>query len=172
VYVAALLLKYRRMDHLTSIFLAILAIAVYYLYTVVYHQRYELHKGVPEPPKSFLWGHLQLIGKEMGKTKVEGNRYSHPDYALYNIYKDLPDQKGAVALDMWPMEYTMLFITSHKIAEQLSRPSKDFRYGVYKSPTMHTFDGLIGKESMLTKNVRSSLAKYTANNTGRAMEDV
>jgi hypothetical protein len=155
-----------------TIFCAIFVIAVYYLYTLFRHHRYELHKGVPEPPKSWLWGHLKLVGKEMEQTKVLGHRYTHPDYALFNIYKSLPDQKGAVALDMWPLDYTLLFITSHKIAEQLSRPTKDFRYGVYKSPTMHAFDGLIGKESMLTKNVRLPPIEITSDHGGRAVENI
>ena len=71
------------------------------------------------------------------------------------MYESLSEQKGVMALNLWPAEYNMLFITSHKVAEQLSRSSKEFRYSVDKSPTMHIFDALIGKDSILSKDVRT-----------------
>jgi hypothetical protein len=77
-----------------------------------------------------------------------------------------------MALDMWPLDYTILFVTSHKVAEQLSRSSKQFRYSSPKSPTMHQFDGLVGKGSMLMENVRIHQNLPMLTLAGRVLETV
>jgi hypothetical protein len=57
-------------------------------------------------------------------------------------------------MDLRPVNWGMVVIASHQIAEQISRSSKHFPYSVTKSPTMHNgFYKLIGNKSLLTLEV-------------------
>ena len=52
--------------------------------------------------------------------------------------------------DIRPFNYVVCFISGHDIAEQVSRPSKTFRYSVPKSPTLGELIPLIGHQSILS----------------------
>jgi hypothetical protein len=74
------------------------------------------------------------------------------DYVFTELHKAL-GSPGVLTIDMRPVSYVICIIFSHSIAEQLSRPSKLFRYSVHKSPTMHELDPAIGNSSILAAEV-------------------
>ncbi len=58
-----------------------------------------------------------------------------------------------MVFDLRPVMYVVCLVLSHDIAEQLSRPSKLFKYSVTKSPTVRTLQPTIGSHSILTQEV-------------------
>jgi hypothetical protein len=56
--------------------------------------------------------------------------------------------------DLRPVNPPMLLITSHSIAEQISRPSQQFPFSTPKSPTWTHMIPIIGHTSILGKEVR------------------
>lgn len=55
--------------------------------------------------------------------------------------------------DIRPISYAILIVSSHVVAEQISKVSKLFPTSTPKSPTIHDFTRLIGHESLLGKSV-------------------
>lgn len=56
-------------------------------------------------------------------------------------------------VDNRPIVPPMLIVASHEVAEQISRPSKDFPYSVTKSSSVDRIFDLIGPNSILLKQV-------------------
>ena len=52
----------------------------------------------------------------------------------------------------WPLTV----VSSHAVAEQITKISKSFPWSVNKSPTVFEFTRLVGHESVLTKEVKSA----------------
>ena len=55
--------------------------------------------------------------------------------------------------DLRPVNYPMVIVNSHEVAEQISRVSKQFAWSAPKSPTMNALVRVIGRESILTRQV-------------------
>jgi len=53
--------------------------------------------------------------------------------------------------DTRPAQYPVVLITSHELAEQITKASKSQQYSVAKSPTVQELGGLIGKYSLLSQ---------------------
>ncbi|EFQ96594.1 hypothetical protein PTT_00378 [Pyrenophora teres f. teres 0-1] len=111
--------------------------------------RFKRFAHIPTKLKSnFLFGHLGYITAEMRKL----GSTVHPDYALENIWK-AQGYPEFIFFDTRPLQFPLLLVTSHEIAEQISRASKTQPYSVDKSPTVQAgVGGLIGKFSLLTGN--------------------
>ncbi|KAF2672341.1 cytochrome P450 [Microthyrium microscopicum] len=133
--------------------LVLLPVLVWYLYRKLSYRRYERYKGLAMPRSpSLLFGHLEDIGKAMRAVgAMEDLDSRHPDYAFELLRKEAGND-GAVYLDMWPVEYPTVQIWSHSLAEQISKSTKLFKYSVDKSPTVHAFSDLIGKDSIFSVN--------------------
>lgn len=72
-------------------------------------------------------------------------------------------------LDFRPVQYPLLLITSHELAEQFTRASKSHPYSVTKSPTVQgEFGALVGKHSILTDHGASWKALRKQFNAGFA----
>lgn len=56
-------------------------------------------------------------------------------------------------VDNWPIVPPMVIVASHEVAEQISRPSKDFQYSAPKSRSVDRIMNLIGPNSILFKQV-------------------
>lgn len=56
-------------------------------------------------------------------------------------------------VDNRPIVPPMIIVASHEVAEQISRPSKDFPYSVTKSSSVDRISDLIGPSSILLKQV-------------------
>ncbi|EDU41848.1 cytochrome P450 52A12 [Pyrenophora tritici-repentis Pt-1C-BFP] len=108
----------------------------------------ELLKVTSVLKPNFLFGHLGHITAEIRKL----GSTVHPDYALENIWK-AHGHPEFIFFDTRPLQFPLLVVTSHEIAEQVSRASKTQPYSVDKSPTVQDgVGGLIGKYSLLSEN--------------------
>ncbi len=56
-------------------------------------------------------------------------------------------------LDLRPVNYMMLVVTNHEVAEQITKASKMFPYSVTKSPSMKALAELVGPESIIMAGV-------------------
>jgi hypothetical protein len=81
---------------------------------------------------------------------------SWPDPVFAEIAKDLGNPPF-IFLDLRPVTYPMVVVTSHEVAEQISRVSKLFPWSTPKSPTMGALVQLIGPESILLRKVGKCL---------------
>lgn len=58
-------------------------------------------------------------------------------------------------VDLWPAQVKpLLLVTSHDVAEQITRVSKAFPWSIAKSPTVFDLEELLGTHSLLLKQVR------------------
>jgi hypothetical protein len=79
----------------------------------------------------------------------------YTDYGLEQIYDEL-GQPDIFVLDIAPI-FQLLIIGSPMIAEQVSKPSSQYPYALPKSWTVTDILPLIGKQSILTSEVRIDL---------------
>lgn len=61
----------------------------------------------------------------------------------------------------------MLLITSHSIAEHISRPSQQFPFSPPKSPTWTHMIPIIGQNSILGKEVRFHVVRFVTTTNGK-----
>jgi len=72
------------------------------------------------------------------------------------IFEEMWEALGkppVMAVDLRPVGYPLLLVTSHEIAEQVSRPSKLYPLSTPKSPTWTHMAPIIGMTSILGKEV-------------------
>lgn len=55
--------------------------------------------------------------------------------------------------DLRPVQFRLCVVGSHEVAEQISRSTKSFPYGMKKSPTMDALEPLLGPYSIITQEV-------------------
>ncbi|KAH7072855.1 cytochrome P450 [Paraphoma chrysanthemicola] len=118
------------------------------------HQwRYGNFAHIPSPLKRNLFiGHLGYIGDEFKKA---GSSAIHPDYVLENIWK-AHGSPEFMFFDTRPAQYPLALITSHDIAEQISKATEMQRYSTTKSPTIQGgLYRLIGRYSLLSEEGES-----------------
>lgn len=86
--------------------------------------------------------------------------------------EDLWIEKGRpefMYLDFRPVQYPLLLVTTHELAEQLTRTTKSHPYSITKSPTIQgEFGALVGKRSILTEHGESWKALRKQFNAGFA----
>lgn len=88
-------------------------------------------------------------------SSLEHDQRTIPDYVLENVWKahGSPD---FMFFDTRPAQYPLALITSHDIAEQLSRSTKQQPYSTTKSPTIQGgLKRLIGPYSLLSEEGES-----------------
>lgn len=74
------------------------------------------------------------------------------DHTFAEIAKDLGNPP-LVLLDLRPVNYPMVLVTSHEVAEQISRVSPSQPWSAPKSPTLSGLVRLIGADSILMRQV-------------------
>ncbi|KAM7191691.1 Cytochrome P450 [Rhypophila sp. PSN 637] len=135
--------------------------------TKLRYLRFAQYAHIPQLPTSLLWGHL----KTLGEFTKRGINDRHP--ALDNIFEEMWEAKGKppiLFVDLRPLSAPMLLVTTHEVAEQVSRPSKLFPLSTTKSPTWTHMAPIIGMTSILGKeghewkNIRK---RYTPGFTSR-----
>lgn len=79
------------------------------------------------------------------------------DYVLEDMLNSA-GRPELLFLDLRPVNYPMIAVASHEIAEQITRTSKLYPMSVTKSPTMQiSYRRLIGKKSLLSEDVNHLL---------------
>jgi hypothetical protein len=71
---------------------------------------------------------------------------------LSDMHKEL-GQPPVMLLDFWPISPPMVLVSSHEVAEQIAKISKEFQYSVPKAPSVERMVHLIGPNSLLFKQV-------------------
>ncbi|KAL1634552.1 hypothetical protein SLS56_002245 [Neofusicoccum ribis] len=136
----------------TTLVLAAVPLLAWCLYTVAVKWRYRTRDGLVYAPRSLLFGTGKVIADLYRKR---GDMRLHSDYIFYDLVKSM-GHPPIVLADFRPFHYELAIISSHEIAEQISKTSKTFPYSVPKSPTMS----------------KSSLSNYTASLTRSGQADV
>jgi len=126
--------------------LVLLPFFFYYIYHRIRWARFVQFKDFPQPPTDLIWGHLKVINDVVSDPTQHPGR--HSDYFMYELVKRA-GYPSMLILDPRPLNYPICIVTSHIVAEQLSRPTPEFKYGVPKSPTFSEMIPLIGKQSLL-----------------------
>ncbi|KAJ4301155.1 hypothetical protein N0V90_003245 [Kalmusia sp. IMI 367209] len=145
------------MVNITYAVLALLPVIAYYIYTQLYNWRFRKYKDLPQFPNTLLLGHLKYIA--LGYKKL-GDARRHIDYIFEKMVEDA-GRPDILLVDVRPINYALLVVSSHAVAEQISKISKAFPTSVPKSPTIRDFTRLIGYETLLGKdgNAWKSLRK-------------
>ena len=77
---------------------------------------------------------------------------NHTDIVLGNIFESL-GRPPLIILDIRPLNYPIVIVADHEVAEQVTRASKGFPYSLPKSPTMTYIDPLVGQHSLVSIKV-------------------
>ncbi|KAM7200384.1 putative sterigmatocystin biosynthesis P450 monooxygenase stcS [Naviculisporaceae sp. PSN 640] len=136
---------------LARILLVAIPLAAIYIYNRLRAYRFKKYAHLPQIKPSLIWGHLQVLHQYMKGRP-------HPDKSADDVFQTMSDQLSnppVFMVDLWPVGYPMAIITTHHVAEQISRSTKVHPYSVPKSPTMGAFNYLIGPKSLITENGHS-----------------
>lgn len=90
------------------------------------------------------------------------------DYILEDIWNE-NGRPDFMHFDFRPVQHPLLLVTSHELAEQLTRTTKSHPYSIRKSPTIQgEYGALVGKKSILTEEGESWKALRKLFNAGFA----
>ncbi|KAF9692338.1 hypothetical protein EKO04_009590 [Ascochyta lentis] len=130
--------------------LALLPALVCFLYYQLKQYRFKTFAHIPTSVQpNIFFGH---VGHMAAGFKKLGNSRAHPDYVLEELWND-NGRPEFMFLDFRPVQYPILLLTTHDLAEQVVRATKSHPYSVTKSPTIQgEFGALVGKRSMLTQH--------------------
>lgn len=150
--------------------LAVIPVVIWFAYHQLRQWRYKTFAHIPSNLSSNLFiGHLGHIAAEYKKA---GSSTVHPganqispelkttpnstlDYVLENIWK-ANGRPEFLFFDVRPAQHPLALITSHELAEQVTKASKTQQYSITKSPTIQEgFGQMVGKYSLLTENGES-----------------
>lgn len=149
---------------------AALPLVLYWAINTLRFKRFRQFANLPQPKSHLLWGHIRVMTEYM---KL-GPRDRHIDAVMHDVVRDLdgsPNGSGTgvvkgvpppvAFLDFRPFTYPMLLVTSHEVAEQISRATRAWPYSMPKSPTMKHLIPLMGRQSIVTAQVSCITKKYT-----------
>ncbi|KAK3402648.1 cytochrome P450 [Sordaria brevicollis] len=124
---------------------AFLALCLF-IYRRIHYHRYIQYSHIPQPPTSFIFGHMKYLHQFMS----QGPPGQHIDLALVSIWHSL-GRPPLFLMDLRPVGPCLCIVASHHLAEQISRSSATFPWSVPKSYTVGELKPLIGHESILIK---------------------
>ncbi|KAH8780055.1 cytochrome P450 52A11 [Diaporthe sp. PMI_573] len=111
------------------------------------YQRFQQYADLPQPEKtSFVWGHLGFMG-QLFKNAPDRRRH------LDDVIRDYLPSVGSppvLFVDLRPINYPMLIVCDHEIADQITKTSTRWASSTPKSPTLGDIWHLTGKHSILT----------------------
>ncbi|KAK4171682.1 putative cytochrome P450 E-class, group I [Triangularia setosa] len=122
--------------------------AVVYLLTVAWHRRFKQYTNFPQLKPSFIWGHMKTIHEFTVKNNDRPGL--HIDWILREMV-EAAGNPSVLLVDTRPAGYAMAVISSHEVAEQLSKATKQYPWSAPKSPTIADLVNLIGPHSILSK---------------------
>ncbi|RYC57895.1 hypothetical protein CHU98_g8307 [Xylaria longipes] len=126
--------------------LAVAALLASYLFTRLKYVRSSQYAYIPQLPNHLLWGHL----KTFGEFTHRGIQDRHPDQIFEEMWMSL-GRPPVMLVDLRPVNAPIVLVSSHDIAEQISRPTKLFPFSTTKSPTWTHMVPIIGERSILGK---------------------
>ncbi|CAJ2513193.1 Uu.00g013120.m01.CDS01 [Anthostomella pinea] len=117
-----------------------------YMYTRLRYARFGQFAHVPQLPSHLLWGHLKVFGEFMQR----GIHDRHPDKIFEEMWASV-GRPPVMLIDLRPINPPMALISSHDIAEQISKPTKLLPLSPPKSPTWTHMIPIIGTTSIIGK---------------------
>ncbi|GIK05317.1 hypothetical protein Aspvir_009423 [Aspergillus viridinutans] len=127
-----------------SVVAALPLLALWLLNKLEYY-RTKQFAAWPQPKPSRVWGHMKVLHDFI--SRGEPNR--HIDLVFEEIKAHLGNPP-LFFLDNRPMHQPMAVVCSHEIAEQVVRSSKQFPYGMPKTPDLQAYKYLLGPHSILS----------------------
>ncbi|KAK0742570.1 cytochrome P450 [Apiosordaria backusii] len=121
---------------------------VAYLLAAAWHRRFKQYANFPQLRPSFIWGHMKTIREFTVKNNDRPGL--HIDWILRDMVK-AAGNPSVLFVDTRPASYAMAVISSHEVAEQLSRATKQYPWSAPKSPTIAELVNLVGHQSILSK---------------------
>ncbi|KAH9909534.1 cytochrome P450 [Xylariomycetidae sp. FL2044] len=128
------------------IVIAVSTVVASYLYSRLRYGRYTQYAHIPQLPNHLLWGHL----KAFGEFTSRGIPDRHTDKILEEMWSSI-GRPPVMLVDLRPTIPPLLVVSTHDMAEQISKPSQLFPSSITKSPTYGNLLPLIGQASILTK---------------------
>lgn len=132
-------------DRATLLLFAAIPLLAYAASQAVYSWRFKQFKGWPQLKSSLFWGHMKVMREFVN----QGDPKRDVDMVFSSVFRAL-GKPPLMIFDFRPIMYPMVVVTSHEVAEQVSRPSRAFPWSLPKSPTLGAMRPLIGKYSILT----------------------
>ncbi|RSL74284.1 hypothetical protein CEP53_000392 [Fusarium sp. AF-6] len=123
--------------------IAALSLLITYLFTKLRFKRFKQYAHLPQLSPSLIWGHM-LVYDEISK---HAQRDRHPDLIFAEMYEKL-GRPPLIFLEMRPISKPVALITSHDIAEQVTKSSNLFPWSTPKTPTMKDIIHLLGPSSL------------------------
>ncbi|KAJ8129228.1 hypothetical protein O1611_g4407 [Lasiodiplodia mahajangana] len=118
-----------------------------YLYTRLRYIRFAQYAHIPQLPPNLLLGHLIIAFSESTKREIPDR---HPDEVFEEMWVSM-GRPPLMLVDLRPITAPMVLVTSHDIAEQISKPTQICPYSTTKSPTRAHMIPMIGEPSILGK---------------------
>ncbi|PYI29079.1 cytochrome P450 monooxygenase [Aspergillus indologenus CBS 114.80] len=112
---------------LSLLLLSTVSIALVWLSRRIWYERFRRYRRFPQLPTSLLWGHLKIYHEIVQRGFLDCDH----DHIFAQIHEAL-GRPPVVLLDYRPICRPVLVIASHAVAEQISRPSRQFRFSVPK----------------------------------------
>ncbi|KAF2743074.1 cytochrome P450 [Sporormia fimetaria CBS 119925] len=123
-------------------FAGLLAVLFFKLYRVRSHVRSSQKQGLPMPPHSFLFGHLQLVADIVKNMPP----YAHGVYVANAIRQKYPHLDTAFYLDVWPVGKPYLMVINPDMVHQFTQANQ-----LPKDPGLTNFLApLAGKQNLVT----------------------
>ncbi|GJP97931.1 cytochrome P450 [Aspergillus niger] len=129
-----------------TILLILLPLVVFYFITRISYSRFKKYADWPQLPTSLVWGHMKALHEFI----VRGEEKRHIDIVFGEIQEHLGNPP-LMFFDLRPVQFRLCVVGSHEVAEQISRSTKSFPYGMKKSPTMDALEPLLGPYSIITQ---------------------
>lgn len=104
---------------LKPILFAVVTLLVTYLYRKLRYKRFQQYGRLPQMPSSLLFGHLKTLNSLIKRGEAD----RHPDVMFAEMHESL-GRPSLMFVDLRPVSHAMVLISSHEIAEQVSKPSK------------------------------------------------
>ncbi|RAH41120.1 cytochrome P450 monooxygenase [Aspergillus brunneoviolaceus CBS 621.78] len=112
---------------LSLLLLSIVMVASVWLCRRIWYERFHRYRQFPQLPTSLLWGHLKIYHEIAQWGFQDGDH----DHIFAQIHETL-GRPPVFLFDYRPICRPVLVIASHEVAEQISRPSQQFRFSVPK----------------------------------------
>lgn len=120
------------------------ALLASFLYSRLRYLRSRQYAHIPQLPNHLLWGHL----KAFGEFTSQGIRDRHPDKIFEEMWISL-GRPPVMLVDLRPIVPPMVLVSSHSMAEQISKQSSLFPLSTPKSPTWRHMIPIIGETSII-----------------------
>ncbi|KAI0151833.1 cytochrome P450 [Xylariaceae sp. FL1272] len=129
---------------LKLLLLVVITVLLTWAYSRLSYHRFKQYAYFPQVQSNLIWGHL----KAMGELTRQAKPAAHVDMIFEQMWSSI-GRPPVMLVDLRPLSAPLALITSHEVAEQITKSTKDFPTSAPKSSTADYMDPMIGSTSML-----------------------